>query len=147
MNVSSIHVVGSSLYTFSLVKFTASWEIMLGLQAGILLDDGLNNVAVKIGSIMLALAHGNLYTPFGGGVGFTIGGTIFGVLARVLRRCARGFALRVRGAVRLVDVVMIGDDSPSESVAHLLEFPAIPPSELAGENLLLPMTEGLLLTW
>jgi len=46
------------------------------------LDDGLN-VAVKIGSITLALARGNLRTPVGGGVGFTIGGTVFGVLARL----------------------------------------------------------------
>ena len=108
MNVSGIHVVGSSLYTFSLMKFTASWEIMLGLQTGILLDDGLN-VAVKICSITLALAQGGLRTPVGGGLGFTIGGTIFGVLARVLHRCARGVALRVRGAVGSVDVVMVGD--------------------------------------
>ena len=41
-NDSGIHVVGSKLLTFSLMKFTASWEIMLGLQTGIRLDDGLN---------------------------------------------------------------------------------------------------------
>ena len=81
---------------------------MLGLQTGIRLDDGLN-VAVQIGSTTLALACGDLRTPVGGGVGFTMGGTVFGVLARVLRRCVRGFALRVRGAVGLVDVVMVGD--------------------------------------
>ena len=46
------------------MKFTASWEIMLGLQMGILLDDGLNMV-VKIGSIMLALARGDLRTLVG----------------------------------------------------------------------------------
>ena len=110
MNVSDIHVAGSSLYTFSLMKFTASWEIMLGLQTIILLDNGLN-VAVKIDSITLALARGDLRTPVGGGVGFTMGGTVFCVLARVLHRCVRvrGFALRVRGAVGLVDVVMVGD--------------------------------------
>ena len=57
----------------------------------------------------MALARGDLHTPVGSGVGFTMGGTIFGVLARVLRRCVRGFALRVLGAVGLVDVVMAGD--------------------------------------
>ena len=93
------------------MKFTASWEIMLGLHMGIRLDDGLN-MAVKIGSITLALAWGwgDLRTPVGGGVGFTMGGTGFGVLARVVRRCVRGFALRVRGAVGLVDMVMVGDE-------------------------------------
>jgi len=90
------------------MKFTAPWEIILGLQRGILFDDGLN-LAVKIGSITWALARDNLHIPVGGGVGFTIGGTIFGVLARVLRRCVHSFALRVRGAVGLVDVVMLGD--------------------------------------
>ena len=40
------------------MKLTASWEIMLGLQMGIILDDGLN-VAMKIGSTTLALARGN----------------------------------------------------------------------------------------
>ena len=74
------------------------------------MDDG-QNVAVKIGSITLALAQGDLHTPVGGGVGFTMGGTIFGVLARVLRRCMRGFALRVRGAVGCVNVVIVGDGS------------------------------------
>ena len=90
------------------MKFTASWEIMLGLQTGIGLDDGLN-VAVKIGLITLALARGDLRTPVRGGVGFTMGGTVFGVLARILRRCVRGFALRVRVAVGLVDLVMVCD--------------------------------------
>ena len=66
MNDSGIHMVGSLLYTFSLMKFTPSWEITLGLQTGIPLDDGLK-VAVKIGSITLALACGNLRTPVGGG--------------------------------------------------------------------------------
>ena len=108
MNVSGIHVVGSSLYTFSLMKFTVSWEIMLGLQTGIILDDGLD-VAVKIGSTTLALAHGDLCIPVGGGLGFTIGGTVFGVLARILRRCVHGFALRVHVSVGLVDMVMVGD--------------------------------------
>ena len=104
MNVSGIHVIGSSLYTSSLMKCTASWEIMVGLQTGIALDDGLN-VGVKIGSTTLALARSDLRTPVGGGVGFTIGGTIFGVL----RRCVHGFTLRVCGAVGLVGVVMVGD--------------------------------------
>ena len=90
------------------MKFTASWEIMSGLQMGILLDDGLN-VAVYIGSITLDLYRGDLRTPVGVGVGFSMGGTVFGVLARVLRRCVRSFALRVLGAVGLVDVVMVGD--------------------------------------
>ena len=108
MHVSGIHVVESLLYTFSLMKLTASWEIMLGLQTGILLYDGMN-LAVKIGSIMWTLARGNLRTPVGVGVGFTVGGTVFDVLARVLRRCVRGFALRVHGEVGLVDVVMVGD--------------------------------------
>ena len=67
MNVSGIHVVGSSLYTFSLMKFTAFWEIMLDPQTGVLLDDGLN-VAVKIGSTTLGLARGDLRTPVGGGL-------------------------------------------------------------------------------
>ena len=65
---------------------------------GILLDDGLK-VAVYVGSITLALARGDLRTPVRSGVGFTMGGTIFGVLARVLRRCVRSFALRVLGAI------------------------------------------------
>ena len=38
-----------------------------------------------------------------------MGGTVFGVLARVLRRCVRGFALMVRETVGLVDVVMVGN--------------------------------------
>ena len=109
MNVSGIYVLWSSLYTFSLMKFTASWDIMLGLQPGILLDDGLN-VTAKIGSTTLALARGDLRTPVRGGVGFTMDWTVFGVLARVLRRCVRGFALRDRGAVGLVDVVLVGDE-------------------------------------
>ena len=37
----------------------------VGLQTGIILDDGLN-VAVKIGSTTLALARGDLRTPVGG---------------------------------------------------------------------------------
>ena len=57
----------------------------------------------------MALARGDLRTPVGGGVGFTMGGTVFGVLARVLPLCVRDFALRVRVAVGLVDVVMVGD--------------------------------------
>ena len=87
MNDSSLHVVESLLYIVSLMKYTASWEIMLGLQMGNLLDDGLN-VAVYIGSFPLALVRSDLCTPVRSGVGFMMGGTIFGVLARVLRRVA-----------------------------------------------------------
>jgi len=81
---------------------------MLGMPTGILLDDGLN-LAVKMGSITRTLAHGDLYAPVGGRVGCAIGGTFFGVLACFLWRCVHGFALRVGGAVGLVDVVMVGD--------------------------------------
>ena len=81
---------------------------MLGLQTGILLDDELN-LAVKMGSITWALASCDLRMPVGGGLGLTVGRTVLGVLARVLRRCVHNLALRVRGAVGLVDVVMVGD--------------------------------------